>query len=150
MGRYYRTESGHCGKFLVALQNSDDPGTLGMVEQDQQTINYYADDNHLDDITDALDKEYDVLHVDEKDRKYDIPQKNREIEGVKAFTLDTDDFNKRLYAYTDMLKDKYLQPSEDKLTEDRQYLALGRIELALRIISDIKQEGYCALEADIY
>ena len=150
MGRYYRTESGHCGKFLVALQNSDDPGTLGMVEQDQQTINYYADDNHLDDITDALDKEYDVLHVDEKDRKYDIPQKNLEIEGVDSFTLDTDDFDKRLYAYTDMLKDKYLQPSEDKITEDRQYLALGRIELALRIISDIKQEGYCALEADLY
>ena len=150
MGRYYRTESGHCGKFAVALQNSDDPGTLGMVEQDQQTINYYADDNHLDDITDALDKEYDVLHVDEKDRKYDIPQKNREIEGVKAFTLDTDDFDKRLYAYTDMLKDKYLKPSEDRLTEDRQYLALARIDLALRIISDIKQYGYCALEADLY
>ena len=157
MGRYYTTDGGREGKFMFAVQSSDDPELLGMHEQEPTEITYYADEDDAEHIKSMLDREYDAL---------DIPKDKR------VYYRDKDDY-KEWYKYEDeVLHDKVFVSVRD---DDKETLAkhagetrwgsnksnycdfeingnaihMARIRLAVNILSDIKDNGYCTLDAEL-
>ena len=70
MGRYYETNTGRRGKFMFGVQSSDDPGYMGMNEQDRSYIDYYADRDDEQKIRNKLDEQYDILGMPKGKRLY--------------------------------------------------------------------------------
>ena len=156
MGRYYNTASGREGKFMFGVQPSDDPGTMGMREQDPTMITYYADEHDRDKIIKNLDDQYDLLGVPKEERIYSY--KTREQMNKFEEEVLTD----RVFVHvrqddTEALK-KYEHASRWCSSKGDDYidfekkgkaLCLARVRLALDILSDIEQEGYCTLDAEL-
>lgn len=155
MGRYYNTNSGREGKFMFGVQPSDDPGEMGMREQDPTMITYYADDNDVELIKENLDKQYEVLGVPKADRIY-YCKTNKEMADYEDKTL-------RSSVWVDVREDDEVEMKKHE-KDTRWYcpkdgyvsfeipgkaLALARVRLALIILSDIKDEGYCSLDAEL-
>lgn len=173
MGRYYNCDSGRSGKFMFAVQNSDDPEFLGMSE-DTSTIHYYASEDDVDKITERLNEQYDILTVPKEDRIYVYPKGEDGNDDIAAY----DEWEKRVL-YSKVWRDvKTSDLDEEEKEKEKEggeknkndiamrwssekgdnyvaierpggtTLALARIRLALTILSDIKDEGYCSLEAE--
>ena len=162
MGRYYCTDSGREGKFMFAVQPSDDPEVMGMHEQDRTSVDYYADKHDVRDITKKLNEQYDLLGVDDKDRIYLMPRKSDGTEDYKAYeewensilhdkvwqsvlSSNMTERQKEASHWTSLKGDKYV----DLELGEGKCLALARIRLALNILTDIEQDGYCSLNAEI-
>lgn len=154
MGRYYVTDGGREGKFMLAVQSSDDPELLGM---QPTSITYYADEDNAKNIKSMLDQEYDSL---------DIPK------GKRVYYRDKDDYKDWCKYEDEVLHDKVFVSVRD---DDKETLAkhdgetrwgsnksnysdfeingnaihLARIRLAVDILSDIKDNGYCTLDAEL-
>lgn len=158
MGRYYSTSNGRSGKFMFGVQSSTDPEYLGMHE-DPTYIQYYASDESVDKIKSMLDKQYDILGVREEDRIYDMPRDNNGNDAMKKY----DNWeNTVLYdkVWRDMKADQVDRKGKVLWSSrkggdwvaveiaDGRTLALARIRLALNILADIKDDGYCSLEAE--
>ena len=155
MGRYYNTNE-RDGKFMFGVQPSDDPGTMGMHEAEPATIEYYADEDDVEEIKKNLDRQYDLLGVDEKDRIY---YKSQDIEEYSRW--EEEKLHDKVWRtvkhedLTDEERTKVFWASNkgadytDLEIEDGRCLALARIRLALTILSDIKDSGECALSAEL-
>lgn len=155
MGRYYNTDSGRGGKFMFGVQPSDDAGHMGMHEQEPTSITYYAEEEDVPKIKRRLDKQYDYLGVSLKDRIYYckddkemIDYENRILHDKVFETVeDTPEARKRFGKEVPWASDRegYL----DFEIGQGKCLALARIRLALVILSDIKDNGYCELDAEL-
>lgn len=162
MGRYYYTDSGVEGKFMFGVQPSDDPEVMGMHEQDRSSIDYYADEHDVEDITKKLNEQYDLLGVEDKDRLYLVPRKDDGTEDYKAYSewessvlhdkvwysVHRDSMTeeqKKATHWTSPRGDDYVDIEVGK----EKCLALARVRLALDILTDIKYNGYCSLNAEI-
>ena len=161
MGRYYDTSTGRNGKFMFAVQNSDDPEYMGMGE-DPTYIHYYASDQDKDKITKRLDEQYDILGIDKKNRLYDMPRKDDGSDDFEAYDKWEEKYlHDKVWKYV-----KHSEQSDEdkkKITwssnkgseyvgieiESGRCLALARIRLAIKILSDINDEGYCSLDAEL-
>ena len=162
MGRYYDTSTGREGKFMFATQDSTDPQYLGMREN-QNFIEYYADTDDVENITAKLNEQYDILDVPEKDRIYLLPSENvnddeameryeNEVLWDKVFeSFHHGDLHKAHKKYGKKAThwgskngDEYV----DFERKDGRALALARVRLALIILTDIAEEGYCELRAE--
>lgn len=170
MGRFFSTDLGRSGKFIFGVQSSDDPKYLGMEESERTYIPYYAESDKVETITKKLDEQYDILGVDKKDRIYLIPKADKDPEhDIWGWA----EFNKYEKKYLhDKVWETFKNDEADKA--EKKYgkgftrwggdeegvfdvekkeglvLALGRIRLALVILTDIEEQGYCSLEAELY
>lgn len=152
MGRYYSTSGGRDGKFMFAVQSSDDPEHMGMHEEPPSTITYYADDHDVKKITKKLDKQYDILGVPKEDRIYYL-----ENDYKKAKEFEDKVLHDRVFVTIKDGDERYKGQigwyNEKKGYTDYEIpgraICLARIRLALDILSDIKDNGYCSLDAEL-
>ena len=153
MGRYYYTSTGREGKFMFGVQPSDDPEYMGMRE-DNQEIHYYADNNNKEAIEKKLDEQYELLGVPKKDRLYFYDERKEyddyedKVLKDKVWIKIKDD-SEEAKAY----KNKVGWYCEDKgytyYERDNNAIILARIRLGTTILSDINENGYCSLDAEL-
>lgn len=158
MGRYYETNEGRGGKFMFGVQPSDDPGTMGMVEQEPTSIDYYADEDNVEEIRKNLNKQYDKLGVPlerrlyyYKDHKEYDDYEERELKD-RVFIDVREDDPIEMEKYKDKTRWYCEKPgyvSFERGHERERTLALARIRLGVAILSDIKDSGECWLNAEI-
>ena len=143
IGRYYNTNTGRSGKFGFGCQSSTDPQDyFGMSEGSR--IIYMADEDDTDKIKSKLDKIYDRAHVPQDKRIY-------KLEG--GSTKEYDDFHNRYHDYFFEPREHGGFAGDNGTTEgekfDEAYLWSSRLWLGLVILSDLKEDGYCELEAEL-
>lgn len=142
MGRYYNTNTGRSGKFGFGCQSSTDPQSFfDMVETH---ITYTADESDNEQIKAKLDTIYDKAGVPKKDRMYQLDGSEDEYK----------EFHNTLHKYFFEPCD----PSEGNFAGDNgtererfadAHLCQARLWLGLIILSDINEEGYCELDAEL-
>lgn len=153
MGRYYNTDTGREGKFMFGVQPSDDPQYMGMGENPSY-IQYYASDEDEPEVRKKLDEQYDILGVDKEKRVYYMKDWN-EFDKFEKEVLDDKVWIKVKRNDKETL-DKYkgqttwAGDNDDEVMFERKNMALvlARIRLGVVILSDIKDQGYCQLEAE--
>lgn len=146
MGRYFSTNTGRGGKFGFACQNSTDPKDyFEMEEQEPTEITYYADDSDVDSIKKKLDKLYDEASVPQEERIYELNGSDDEFQ----------DFYTRFHRYFfETCKAGEGNFAGENGTTEREmfkdaHLCQSRLWLGLTILTDIKEEGYCELDAEL-
>ena len=159
MGRHYNTETGRTGKFMFAVQSSDDPSYMGMQEQEPTSIDFYADKESEAEIRDNLDEQYDLLDIPQDKRMYymkkdwsDYDKFEREVLSPKVFVSVREDDKEEMAKYKDKVRwaddrDGYVKFEIGK--ERVKTLVLARIRLGIVILSDIKDNGECWLNAEL-
>lgn len=156
MGRYYMTDNGREGKFMFAVQSSDDPEYLGMHEQERASIDYYADEDDVPDIRKKLDEQYDKLGVPTENRIY-YCKDYKEMDEYEDKYLHDKVFVSVSHEDKDAMKEHEGETgwASRKGNDYTDYeirgnaIALARIRLALNILSDIKDGGSCYLNAEL-
>lgn len=157
MGRYYVTDGGREGKFMFAVQSSDDPELLGMHEQEPASITYYADEDDAENIKSMLDREYDVLDIPKGKRVYyrnkddnkDWCKYEEEVLHDKVFISVKDDDKKTLAEHEGETRWSSNKSEYTDFEIDGMAIHLARIRLAVNILSDIKDNGCCTLDAEL-
>lgn len=143
---------------MFGVQPSDDPAFMGMQEQEQTYINYYADKSMVADIKKKLDEQYDTLGVPKNKRKYyckdwgEYDAYEREVLTDKVFVSVREDDKEEMEKYKDKVRwadDKAGYVSFEIGDERNRTLVLARIRLGIVILSDIKDTGECWLEAEL-
>lgn len=137
---------------MFGVQSSNDPEYMGMSE-DPTFIQYYASKDDEPKIKAKLDEQYDILGVPKEKRMYyakDLEAydryENEELEDkvwvkVKDGSEEEKQFNGKTKWYCE---DKGYTLYE----RENMALVLARIRLGVNILSDIKEKGYCSLEAE--
>lgn len=146
MGRYFNTNTGRGGKFGFACQSSTDPKDyFEMEEQEPTEITYYADDSDVDSIKWKLDELYDKASVPQEKRIYELNGGDDEYQ----------DFDARFHRYFfETCKAGEGDFAGENGTTEREmfkdaHLCQSRLWLGLTILTDIKEEGYCELDAEL-
>lgn len=141
MGRYWNTCTGRGGKFGFGCQSSEDPEQFfGMTST---CITYISDDGNK--IKQKIDKIYDKANVPKEERIYKLEGGNNDKEY--------EDFYNRYHKY-------FFEPRENGgfrgdtgVSEgevfNEAHLYSSRLWLGLSILTDIKEDGYCNLEAEL-
>lgn len=151
MGRYYSTSGGREGKFMFAVQSSDDPEYMGMHEEPPSTITYYADEHDTKKIKKKLDEQYDILGVPKEDRIYYCKDEKSGTDFEDKVLHD------RVFVTVKDGDERYKgkvgwyngQKGYTDYEIPGRAICLARIRLALDILSDIKDNGYCSLDAEL-
>lgn len=152
MGRYYHTNRFE-GKFGFGVQPSDDPEIFGMEEQAPSSINYYldGDDENIKKVAEKLDEQYDILGIPSEERIY-LLEKGDRGELDKLY----DKFYSKLFREYDKKIDGEKIPYHSEIykneaveVRDGIELAWCRIWLGTRIYTELIEEGYCDLEAEL-
>lgn len=157
MGRYYSTQNWD-GKFGFGIQSSFDPvDVFGMYDN---TPDDESDDGvygcfYLEDLDGAkeavrseVDKLYDFLHIAASRRFYSLQSDNQLWELF-------DEFEPIWFRPFEKGKDKgipYYSPKVGEGIVEREpgiQLAKCRLELGLKILSDLEKDGYCSMEAEL-
>lgn len=162
MGRYYYSASGRAGKFGVACQSSSDPADFFyMTEQEPSTVTYYIGKDGEKDVKEKLDSVYAKLGVPADERIYYL--KGGEGED-SSWNEHLDVIEK--YAYRKVNRNEVKRYNEIDGFEHRTFycgekhktmidviqgadLCISRLKLGLTILSDIKDEGYSEITADL-
>ena len=158
MGRYYESETGRSGKFALGKQPSTDPGNFfGMEELEPNEITYVLEKDNYDMVKEKVDSLYDQLKVPKKERIYYIKK-----EGEKDKISDL--FDK--YAYKKVNNAEVKRYNKIDGFEHQTYyceeknktiidvfegagLCRSRVRLGLVILSDLQDDGYCELRAEL-
>lgn len=158
MGRYYESETGRGGKFALGKQPSTDPGDFfDMEEQEPNEITYTLDESNKDMVKKKVDSLYDKLKVPKEERIYYMKK-----EGGKEKILDL--FDKYAYKKVNNAEVKrynkidgfdhetYYCEEKNKTIIDAiegAGLCCSRVRLGLVILSDLQDDGYCELRAEL-
>ena len=130
MGRYYTGDIE--GKFWFAVQSSDAPSRFGAQEYEPNFINYYFDEEQLDEVT----KELDII------------TKNMQgnIERLNDFFAQTNGYN------TEMIIDWYKKEYKETINEEKvkgMLVEYADYVLGKEIAECIKEKGECNINAEI-
>ena len=147
MGRYFTTTTGREGKFAFAVQSSTDPEEMGMHENTGYNY-YWAGEDEYETIKKKLDEQYDLLGFKGK-RLYELPDDYDEWEHKNLYPL----------AFEEM-PDAEVPEGADRYWCDKGgytavskgeglVLAKARIYLCLVILTDIKETGFCEMQAEV-
>lgn len=158
MGRYYNTASGRGGKFGFGKQPSTDPSDFfGMHECEPAEITYTADKDDEEEIKKKVDELYEEIGVPEEERIY--YQKGPENQDTLGDLLEKYVYRKvnrkevERYDKIDGFKhDTFYCNEEHKVFIEKiegASLIACRIRLGVTVLSDIKDEGYCELNAEL-
>ena len=139
-----------------------------MIEQEPCEINYYLEDSDeaRKHIKEVLDEQYDILDFPKEERVYTIKQQ-KDLEplydkldlyvyklapyhqGEICFGGEKDWYKKFLPKGENLTEaefhEKYMIVQKEEGTE----LALCRITLGIKILSDLALDGYCSLDAEL-
>ena len=158
MGRYYESETGRSGKFALGKQSSTDPGDFfDMEEMEPNEITYTLGKNNYDMVKKKVDSLYDQLKVPKEERIYYMKK-----EGGEEKILDL--FDK--YAYKKVNNAEIKRYNKIDGFEHQTYycevknkiiidvfegagLCCSRVRLGLVILSDLQDDGYCELRAEL-
>ena len=142
IGRYYNTNTGRGGKFGFGCQSSTDPQDF--FDMAEIHITYTAGEEDNDSIKAKLDTIYDKAGVPEKERMYQLDGSEDEY---KSFH---DSFHKYFFEPDKTGKGGFAGDNgvEKKRFTDA-HLCQARLWLGLIILSDINEEGYCELDAEL-
>lgn len=152
MGRYYSTDSGRSGKFMFGVQSSDDPAYMGMAEDDTK-IYFYSGEEDEPNIRASLDEQYDILKIPKDKRIYYIKdwdeydKYEKEVLEDKVW-IKCKEGSKEEKEHKGEARWASDKPGEVMFEKAGTALVVARIRLGLVILSDIKDEGYCSLEAE--
>lgn len=150
MGRYYTTNN-FDGKFGFAVQSSGDPEIFGMEEQEPSSIDYYLDGSEeaIENCAKVIDEQYDFLGIPESDRVYKI-EKEQEVWDLY------DKYNDKCFREYNEELDKGKIPFHSEKwkkgaveVKDGVELAWCRISLGCKIYTDLVNDGYCSLNAEL-
>ncbi len=159
MGRYYQTETGRDGKFGFGSQPSTDPGDFfEMEEQEPSEITYTLDKNNYDMVKEKVDGLYDKLKVPTEERIYYL-RKEREKEDKLGDLLEKYAYKKvnnaevKRYNRIDGFEHVTSYNEEKHKTFIDVFKGAGlccsRVRLGLVILSDLQDDGFCELTAEL-
>jgi|21_taG_2_1085346.scaffolds.fasta_scaffold06983_7 hypothetical protein len=130
MGRYYTGDIE--GKFWFAVQSSNAPARFGAQECEPNYINYYFDEEQLQEVNEELIK----IHINMEGN----------IERLDDFFAQTNGYN------TEMIIDWYKKEYKETINEEEvrdmlvEYADYG---LGKEIAECIKETGQCSINAEI-
>ena len=158
MGRYYESETGRNGKFALCRQPSTDPSDFfGMEEMQPNEITYTLEKDNYDMVKKKVDMLYDQLKVPKEERIYYMKK-----EGGEEKLLDL--FDKYAYKKVNNAEIKrynkldgfehqtYYCEEKNKTIIDMfedAALCCSRVRLGLVILSDLQDDDYCELRAEL-
>lgn len=159
MGRYYQTDTGRDGKFGFGSQPSTDPGDFfEMNEQEPNVITYTLDKNNYDMVKEKVDGLYDKLKVPKEERIYYL-RKEREKEDKLGDLLERYAYKKvnraevKRYNKIDGFEHQTYYNEEKHKTFIDVFegagLCCSRVKLGLVILSDLQDDGFCELDAEL-
>lgn len=156
MGRYYNTNN-YYGKFGFAVQSSTDPEVFGMTEQDPTEVTYYIEEDQVDRVVKTLDEQYALCEVPQEERIYYVANDKELAEYVenhvepRIYREEAPGDNVIPYGgFSKEFLEKHGFKSEHLVPKSRKMdVARFRILLGLRILSDLKRDGYCELIAEL-
>lgn len=140
---------------MFGVQPSDDPGEMGMREQDPTTITYYADDGDVEGIKAKLDEQYEILGVPKADRIYYCKDRQamnlfeKNVLSRAVWVEVREDDKEEMEKHKGETRWANEKPNYVSFEIPGRALPLARIRLGLDILSDIKDEGYCSLDAEL-
>ena len=146
IGRYYNTDTGRGGKFGFGCQSSTDPKDyFGLEEQEPTSITYYADESDVDNLKAKLDKIYDLANVPQEERIYELDGSDDEYQAFH------DAYHKYFFETCRAREGNFAGENDTTEREvfTNAHLAQSRLWLGLTILTDIKDEGYCELDAEL-
>lgn len=159
MGRYFQTETGRDGKFGFGSQPSTDPGDFfEMDEQEPSEIVYALDKNNYDMVKEKVDGLYDKLKVPAEERIYYL-KKEKEKEDKLGDLLEKYAYKKvnnaevKRYDRIDGFEHRTYYNEEKHRTFIDAFegagLCCSRVRLGLVILSDLQDDGFCELRAEL-
>lgn len=159
MGRYFTTETGRDGKFGFGSQPSTDPGDFfEMDEQEPSEIVYALDKSNYDMVKEKVDGLYDKLKVPAEERIYYL-KKEREQEDKLGDLLEKYAYKKvnraevKRYNKIDGFEHATYYNEEKNKTFIDMFegagLCCSRVRLGLVILSDLQDDGFCELTAEL-
>lgn len=159
MGRYYESETGRSGKFALCRQPSTDPENFfGMEEMQPNEITYTMEKDNYDMVKKKVDSLYDQLKVPKEERIYYMKKDGEEEEKL------LDLFDKYAYKKVNNAEVKrynkidgfehqtyYCEEKNKTIIDVIEDSALycSRVRLGLVILSDLQDDGYCELRAEL-
>ena len=157
MGRYYESETGRSGKFALGKQPSNDPGSFfGMEEMQPNEITYTLEKDNYDMVKKKVDMLYDQLKVPKEERIYYLKKDDEDKLGdllekyaykkvnnaeIKRYNK-IDGFERQTY-YCEEKNKTIIDMFEDA------GLCCSRVRLGLVILSDLQDDDYCELRAEL-
>lgn len=157
MGRYYSTETGRYGKFGFGSQSSTDPGDFfEMDEQEPSEIVYTLDKNNYDMVKEKVDGLYDKLKVPAEERIYYLKKEEKDQLGdlleKYAYKKVNNAEVKRYNRIDGFEHQTYYDKEKNKTLIDvfeGAGLCCSRVRLGLTILSDLQDDGFCELKAEL-
>ena len=157
MSRYYTSETGRSGKFALCKQPSADPGDFfGMEEMQPNEIIYTIEKDNYDMVKKKVDWLYDKLKIPKEERIYYL-KKDEEVKlgdllekyaykkvnnaEIKRYNK-IDGFEHQTY-YCEEKNKTVIDAFEDA------GLYCSRVRLGLVILSDLQDDDYCELRAEL-
>ena len=123
MGRFYNGDID--GKFWVAVQSSDDADFFGAIGSPPDILNYYFDEENVDEVNKGVQDCYDALG------------KNKEKMDI---------FFDNISGYNNQMIAEQTGIPIEEIKELLEWYA--RLELGLKIQKCLKDNGYCNFEAE--
>lgn len=157
MGRYYTSETGRSGKFALGKQPSADPGDFfGMEEMQPNEIIYTLEKDNYDMVKEKVDMLYDQLKVPKEERIYylkkDDEDKLGDLLGKYAYKKVNNAEIKRYNKIDGFEHQTYYCEDKNKTVIDAfedAGLYCSRVRLGLVILSDLQDDDYCELKAEL-
>lgn len=157
MGRYYESETGRSGKFALCRQQSTDPGNFfGMEEMQPNEITYTLDKDNYDMVKKKVDSLYDQLKIPKEERIYYLKKDNEDELGdlleKYAYRKVNNAEIKRYNKIDGFEHQTYYCEEKNKTIIDvleGAGLCCSRVRLGLVILSDLQDDGYCELRAEL-
>jgi hypothetical protein len=139
MGRYWNTVTGRDGKFGFGCQSSTDPEDY--FKMTPVSVTYGGADEKV--VKQKVDEIYDKANVPKDERVYDLHCEADEYE----------EFYKRYHKYFFEQREGGGFAGNNGVTEGEVFpeahLCSARLWLGLSILSDIAEDGYCEIDAEM-
>ena len=157
MGRYYTSETGRSGKFALGKQPSADPGNFfGMEEMQPNEIIYALEKDKYDMVKKKVDGLYVQLKVPKEERIYylkkDDEEKLLDLFDKYAYKKVNNAEIKRYNKIDGFEHQTYYCEDKNKTVIDAfedAGLYCSRVRLGLVILSDLQDDDYCELRAEL-
>ena len=157
MGRYYESETGRSGKFALGKQPSADPGNFfGMEEMQPNEIIYMLEKDNYDMVKKKVDGLYDKLKIPKEERIYYLKKDEEDKLGDLLWKYAYKKVNnaevKRYNKIDGFEHQTYYCEEKNKTIIDMfedAGLCCSRVRLGLVILSDLQDDDYCELRAEL-
>lgn len=141
MGRYYNTSTGRGGKFGFGCQSSTDPEDYFKMVPVSTT--YGGADEKV--VKKKVDEIYDKANVPKEERIYKLKGGNNDNEY--------EDVYQKYHKYFFEPRENGGYAGANGITEgeafNEAHLYSARLWLGLVILTDIKEDGYCEIDAEL-